>query len=57
MLELLESAEVDNERVQVACLPDEHVDFTNASCWTAGWGQQLDREVELHSISVEGYQN
>ena len=55
LLELAESADVDNEKVQVACLPEEHVDLTNARCWTAGWGQQLGQEFELHSISLKGF--
>ena len=53
MVKLAEPAPIDNEKIQVACVSDEHVDLTtNSTCWTAGWGRQLIEEFELHTIKV-----
>ena len=44
---------MDNEKIQVACFTEDHAVEQNATCWTAGWGEQLDYATELHSISVQ----
>ena len=53
MVKLADSAPIDNEKVQVACVSDEHVK-PNSTCWTAGWGEQLAENTELHTLKVNG---
>ena len=53
MLKLAESAPIDNKKIQVACVSDEHVK-PNSTCWTAGWGEQLSDRIELHTIRLNG---
>ena len=53
MVKLVDPAPIDNEKVQVACVSDEHVK-PNSTYWTAGWGRQLANNTELHTIKVTG---